>query len=582
VVRICAAARTPGRSPIVMPVTARRLAAALILLFAAGTAAAPAPPPKLVVILVVDQMRGDYVDRFGFQWTGGLRRLVDEGAWFRRAAYPYYTTVTCAGHATISTGAYPRTHGIVSNGWFDRASGRATSCSADASLTTVSYAGPVTGGQGPARLLVPTLADELRAQMPVPARVVTMSMKDRTAIMLAGHRADSAVWFSPTAGGFVTSSQYTSAPVPFMAEALKARPVSEDYGKTWTRTLPAEKYLFADRGLGEKPGTYWTPEFPHALKGKDGLDAQFYDAWESSPFSDDYLGRLAIASVDALKLGQGPGTDFLGVSFSALDMVGHDFGPTSHEVQDVLVRLDRTVGALLAHLDRRVGAGKYVVAWTADHGASPVPQQAAAMGLDAGRLDTALIRQAATKALEAAFGPGTYTVRSQSSDLVLEPAVVEKLRRDPEALDALIAAIRAVPGVSGAYFGEQLDSHAAAGDRDARAEALSYFPGRSADVIVVPRAYWLPVSADGSSQPGSATSHGTMFAYDQHVPLVLFGSGIKPGEYLRAASPADIAPTLAFLCGVTLASTDGDVLVEAIAPPPARQMAARPAASVKR
>jgi len=547
---------------------ARRVAAALVLTLAAGAVhAAPAPPPKLVVVIVVDQMRGDYIERYGFQWTAGLRRLVDGGAWFRRAAYPYLTTVTCVGHATISTGAFPRTHGIVGNSWFDRELGRSVGCSWDPRLTTISYAAPVSGGEGPSSIRSATLADELRAQLPVPARVVTMSIKERTAIALAGHRADAVTWFNGAAGGFVTSSAYTSAPVPFVAAFAKANPVTADFGRAWTRTLPADRYLFADAGTGEKPASYWSAEFPHTMKGKsDRPDAPYYEAWESSPFSDDYLGRLAIASVDALKLGQGKGTDFLGISFSALDLVGHDFGPTSHEVQDTLARLDRTIGALLDHLDRTVGAGDYVVAFTGDHGAAPIPEQVAALGIDAGRLDVDVVRQAAQRALEAALGPGSYVVRVQYSDLILDPDVVEKLRRDPRALDGVLRVLRAVPGVAAAFFAEQLDSHAAAGDRDARAALLSYYPGRSGDLIVVPRPYWFYVSADGTSQPGSATSHGTMYGYDQKVPIVLFGRGIKPGEYVRAVTPADIAPTLAHLCGVTLAHADGEVLSEALAP----------------
>ena len=556
---------------------ARRLAAVSLLVVLAGGAAhaIPTRPPKLVVVLVVDQMRGDYIDRYGFQWTGGLRRLVDGGAWFRRAAYPYLATVTCAGHATISTGAFPRTHGIVGNSWFDRATGAGTTCAADAGATSVSYGGPVQGGHSPLRLLASTLSDEMRTQLPVPARVVTMSMKERTAIMLAGHKADAATWFDSAAGAFVTSSAYSPVPVPFVADFVRAHPVSDDHGKVWARALPTEQYRLADGGIGEKPATYWSAEFPHALVGKGGSpDAQFYEAWETSPYSDEYLGRLAAASVDALKLGQGAGTDFLGISFSALDLVGHDFGPTSHEVQDMLVRLDRTIGALLAHLDQRVGPGKYVVALTGDHGAAPIPEQVAALGLDAGRLDSALVRRAVQRALEAALGLGPpRVVRSQSGDLILEAPVVEKLRRDPQVLDQVLKAARNVPGVAAAYFAEHLEAHAAAGDPDARAALVSYYPGRSGDLVVVPKPYWFFVAADGSSQPGSATSHGTMYGYDRQVPIVLFGAGIRPGEYLRTASPADIAPTLAFLCGVTLADADGEVLVEALAPraPVARQ-----------
>ncbi|MFO7693593.1 MAG: alkaline phosphatase family protein [Vicinamibacterales bacterium] len=549
----------------------RRLAVALALLLSAAAAhAAPATPPRLVVLLVVDQMRADYIARYSHQWTGGLRRLVDGGAWFSRAAYPYLTTVTCVGHATISTGAFPRTHGIVGNSWFDRDLGRSVGCTWDPSLRTISYAASVEGGQGPSHLRSATLADELRAQSPVPGRVVTMSIKERAAIGLAGQRGDAVTWYNGAAGGFVTSSAYTSVPVPYVAAFAKANPVSADLGKVWTRSLPADQYLFADAGTGEKPAAYWTAEFPHPLKVRgDAPDAQFFEAWESSPFSDDYLGRLAIASVDALKLGQGGGTDFLGVSFSALDLIGHDFGPASHEVQDTLVRLDRTIGALVDHLDRTVGADNYVVALTGDHGAAPIPEQVAALGFDAGRLDAGLVRAAAQRALQAALGEAPHAVRGQYSDLILPADALERLRRDPDAVDEVLRAIRAVPGVAAAFFAEQLEFQAAAGDRHARAALMSHYPGRSGDVLVVPQPYWFFVTADGTAQPGSATTHGTMYGYDQQVPIVFFGKGIKPGEYVRAVTPADIAPTLAHLCGVTLADADGEVLTEALAAAPA-------------
>jgi len=558
------------------------LVVVLLAAVAAAASAAPGRPPKLIVILVVDQMRGDYVDHYAFQWTGGLRRLITEGAWFRRAAFPYVATVTCAGHATISTGTFPRTHGIVGNGWLDRDLGRSVRCSEDPAATTISYGVPIAGGESPHRLLVPALSDELRSQLPGPTRVVTFSMKQRTAIMLGGRRADAVTWFSPAARGFATSSFYTKAVVPFIADALKARPVAMDFGTSWTRLLPAERYLFDDNGIGEKSSVGWTAEFPHVIAGTgDQTDPSFYTAWETSPFSDAYLGRLAIASIDALKLGQGRGTDFLGISFTALDSVGHDFGPQSHEVQDVLARLDLTVGQLLTHLDRTVGAGNYVVALSGDHGVSPIPEQVAGMGLPSGRLDTRALTQAVQKALEAALGPGSYPVRLSNSDLYLDPATVDRLRRDPLALDSVRRAVRAIPGVADAYFGETLDSHAAAGDHVARAALMGYYPGRSGDLIVVPKPYWSFVGTDG----GDPSSHGTLYDYDQHVPVILFGQGIKRGEYLRAATPADIAPTLAFLAGVTLTQPDGDVLVEAIVPAvtqtPVRQAAPAGSAAIR-
>ena len=378
-----------------------------VVLSVGSMAAASGPAPKLVVVLVVDQMRGDYIDCYGHQWSAGLHRLISEGAWFRQAAFPYSTTVTCAGHATIGTGTLPRTHGIVGNSWFDRATGRSVACTADPAAAPLTYGDPATGAYGPARLLIPTLADEMRAQMTGPTRVVTMSMKARTAIMLAGHRGDAVTWLNPASHGLMTSSAYAAEPVPFIAQFVKANPIKATFGKDWSLLLPPNRYAFADEAEGEGPPAYWTRTFPHAIRGKgDTPDTSYYGAWEESPYSDAYLGQMAGAAIDSMRLGQGPGTDFLGVSFSALDLVGHDFGPRSLEVQDLLAHLDWTIGVLLTHLDRTVGAGRYVVALSADHGVAPIPEQMKAHGVDAGRQGTKAAVEAVQKSLETAFGPG--------------------------------------------------------------------------------------------------------------------------------------------------------------------------------
>ncbi len=528
-------------------------------------AARAASNPKLVVLIIVDQMRGDYIDHFSGQWSHGLARLVRGGAWFRRAAFPYANTVTCVGHAAVSTGTLPATNGIVGNSWLDRAAWKSVACADNPGASTISYGLPVTASHGPDRLLVPALPDEMRAQLPGPVRVVTMSMKPRTAIMFAGRRADSATWFNPAAHAMVTSSAYASAPVPFVSAFTAANPIEAEFTTPWDRALPADRYLFTDDGVGEKPPSYWTKTFPHPMSGLTN-ETDAWSAWEGSPKSDAYLGRLAVAAVDALKLGQGRGTDYLGISFSALDHVGHDYGPRSHEAQDVLVRLDRTLGALLDHLDRRVGAGRYVVALTADHGAALIPEQAAVTGADAGRLATVKVTKAAQEALQRAIGAGEYKLRLSGSDLYLEPSVLERVRATPQAAETIVRALRAAPGVGAAFDTATLGASAAAGDRQARAALASYRPERSGDFIVYPRAGWFFVSDDGSAQPGDGTSHGLPYTYDQRVPVVLYGAGVKPGEYLRAVTPLDIAPTLGFLVNVTLPRPDGEVLVEALVP----------------
>jgi predicted AlkP superfamily pyrophosphatase or phosphodiesterase len=521
------------------------------------------PRPKLVVVLVVDQMRADYVEKYGHHWTRGLRRLIAQGAWFRQAAYPYWTTHTCAGHATISTGSLPATHGIMSNTWWDRESARIVTCTEDAQTQTISYGSAVKGGDSPVRLEIPTFSDELRAQAGGKSRVVTVSIKARSAIMLAGHRADAATWHDEKTGAWLTSTAYADSPVPFVAQYVKEHPVEADFGKSWTRALPEPAYAFEGTTLGEKPPAGWDTKFPHVLKGAgEKPDAAFYQLWEKSPFADVYLGRMTQTAVDALGLGKGRDTDFLGVSFSTLDLIGHAYGPFSQEVQDELVRLDETIGELLGHLDRVVGFQNYVVALSADHGVAPIPEQMSGKGFNAGRLPTAAVVDKVEKALERFLGSGKHVARMVTNDLYFAPGVYQKLQANPTAMQAALDAALSVPGVGRVLRSDELGDRRAIEDPIVRAAARSYFPGRSGDLFVLEKPYWL---LDIGFSLG--TDHGTAYAYDTRVPLLLMGRGIRPGEYLTAATPADIAPTLAFLCGVTLARSDGRVLAEALAVP---------------
>ena len=279
-------------------------------------------------------MRADYVDTFQADWTGGLKRLVKEGAWFRQAAYPYLTTVTCAGHATIGTGAFPHRHGIFQNAWWNRSTSTTVSCTADASVKNIGYTKTETGGDSAAAQRTPTFADEMRAQKA--SHVATVSLKDRSAIMLAGHGGDSVVWLDNALDGWETSSAFTSAPVPAIKAYLDANPIDADYGKTWTHMLPEGRYLHPDDGLGENAPKGWTSTFPHTLTSASGHpDAEYRALWERSPFADAYLGRLAAAIVDGLQLGTHDTTDVLAVSFSSPDLLGHGFGPRSQEIQDM-------------------------------------------------------------------------------------------------------------------------------------------------------------------------------------------------------------------------------------------------------
>ena len=516
---------------------------------------AAAEAPTLVVVLVIDQMRSDYVDRYQHQWSAGLKRLLSEGAWFRRAAYPYLGTVTCAGHATIATGAYPAQHGMILNGWWDREAARQITCTDDAEHATLSYGGPLNGGVSAARLEAATLADEIRAQLPGPNRVVALSLKARSTVMLSGQAADVALCFDDR-GSWATSTAYTDHPVPFVKRFIDANPVEADTDLTWTRARPVTDYLFDDDAPFERPGDGWSPAFPHPLGDGSGPSAAFFRRWQKTPLSDVYLGRLAETAVDELSLGQGPGTDYLAIGFSALDKAGHKFGPQSHEVQDLLIGLDATIGSLLERLDRTVGPDRYVVALSADHGVSPIPEAAVSSGLDGGRVQASDIGRRVDAALSRVLGQAAYVARGNYTGLYFNPGVYDRVLANPQALRAVKDTILETPGVWQVFRSDQLDGRFIGDGEVARAVRLSFFPGRSGDMIMVPRPYWI-MSRD-------AATHGTLHAYDQRVPVILLGADIQPGQYLQDATPADIAPTLAFLSGVTLAHPDGRVLVEAI------------------
>lgn len=528
-----------------------RLRAGLLLVAVATASCASAPSRAasgvrhpLVVVLVVDQMRTDYLDALGPRFTGGFRRLLDQGAWFRNAAYPFLNTVTCAGHATIGTGALPYRHGMVLNAWWDRAGSRANPCTADQSVKNIGYMGAPAGGDSAAALLVPPLAEQLRDQRG--ARSVALSLKARSAITMAGRNADAVVWFDERAG-WATSTAFTARPVPWVQSFVDANPVAADRGKLWERLLPLEAYQGEDDADGEARPAGWGRVFPHALGDPA---AQFLLHWQRSPFADEYLGRMAAHAVDTLGLGRGPATDFLSVSFSTLDLVGHQYGPHSHETQDVLFRLDRTIGLLLDHLDARLGRDGYVLALSSDHGVAPLPEQSGG-----GRQPATEIVATIDAALGKFFGPGKYVARTVYTDIYLQPGVLDRLRESPAARAAMLDALRGMPGIAHAFLSDEVSGGAVrtSAEPAKRAAALSYFAPRSGDILLVPERNWLLSTA--------ATTHGTLHPYDQRVPVMFLGRGVARGVHEEPASPADIAPTLAALAGVPFKATDGIVLL---------------------
>ena len=315
---------------------------------------------------------------------------------------------------------------------------------------------------------------------------------------------------------------------------------------------PRGVYTGPDDGVGEVAPAGWTKEFPHRIGTSGQIDKLFFAQWEVSPFADAYLGRLAAALVESMKLGAGDTTDVLAVSFSSPDLVGHSFGPRSHEIQDMYARLDTTLGTFFDALDAKVGKDRWVAALTADHGVTPIPEQLAAEGKDAGRIDVNAMYSAIEEALHGAFAAGRHITVISTNDIYFEPGVYDKIRRSRELTAKVLGAIERQRGVQRVFLGEELRDAAKSKDAELRAAALSYFQGRTGDIVFATKPGWM-ISAGG-------TTHGSATPDDQRVPILFLGTGIKPGKYDEAATPADVTPTLASIVGLSMPRAEGHAL----------------------
>jgi hypothetical protein len=527
--------------------------------FAAEPPAQPARP-RLAVLVVFDQLRGDYLQRWdGLFGKDGFRRLMTEGAWFQNCHYPYANTFTAAGHTSLVTGGSPRQHGLIANEWYDRAGGAVTNC-----VRTDRY-GPVPPvgekkdpknpilGAAPLRVLLPTLGDALKEATGGKGRVVSLSLKDRAAVLMAGKKPDACYWFSTNAGAFVTSTYYRDRLHPWVAAFNGERPADRWYGRDWTRLRPDLDYarfsgpddVAAEANLYGEGRT-----FPHPLTGgKAKLGRDYYQAVTNSPFGNDLLLALAKRAIDAERLGANDVPDLLCLSFSCNDIIGHCFGPDSQEVLDVTLRSDLIVKELLAHLDAKVGKGRYLLAVSADHGICPLPEVARAQGKDAGRLSPTLLTSRADAFLNETFNKDGEAVRWVEAAtypwVYLNHGVVKERGVElGKVEEALAGWLRKQPGIQAAYTGTRLAQGPFKDDPVGERVRQSHYPGRSGDVTVVTKPYYLVTSAL------VGTFHGTPHEYDTHVPLLIYGPGIRPGVFSEAVTPQAMAAVLAHGLGI--------------------------------
>jgi predicted AlkP superfamily pyrophosphatase or phosphodiesterase len=491
-----------------------------------------AAKPKLVVLLVIDQFRADYLERFrsGFG-PGGFNRLLNRGAVFTNCNYDYAATETAPGHATLATGALPSAHGIINNEWFDRTRNARLALVEDPDHQVVGIPAAKNGGS-PRNLLGGTIADQIRMAGEGRAQAVAVSLKERSAVLPAGKNPTAVFWIDQQYGGFATSTYYMKELPPWVAELNKKYNLKQFEGRPW-RALgakdtdpPLTTVGGPDRGFSPSPPT---------LVARDG-----------SPESLEMLMALAHGALTAYKLGRGEATDFFSLSISQNDYVGHSVGPDHPLVRDIALRADRALAAFFARLDKEVGPGAWLVAFSADHGVAPLPEVMNTRSVESGRLRWQDVEKKLEDALRAAYGGNDQWVSYVDlPNIYLNYATLaaRKVALDDAAHRAGRAAME-LPGVLQYFTGPQL---AAGGGHSqaARRVANSYFAGRSGDVVLL----WKPFFQKALSH-GKGSNHSSPYSYDTHVPLIFMGPGVKPGLYHAPVSTTDLAPTLAAILGI--------------------------------
>ena len=524
------------------------------------------PRVKLAVLVVFDQLRADYLVKWRPQFgRGGFARLQAEGAWFTRCYYPYGTTTTGPGHASMLTGTSPYKHGIINNNWFE--GGADTYCAshsryqvvppAPADPTAKKDAKPKAAGT-PDRLMSETVADVLKRSTGGKGKVFGLSLKDRSAILPTGKRPDGAYWFD---GRFCTSTYYADGVHPWVA-AFNASGKAEKYlDRAWERFRPELDYdtlAGPDDGSGEGGGSGQGKVFPHPMNaGKEAVSKGYYEALANSPFGNDLLLEFTKACVAAEGLGKDDVPDLLVVSFSSNDLVGHTWGPDSQEVLDVTLRSDAMMADFLTFLDAHVGKGNYAMTVTADHGICPLVQHSAERGVDALQVPPAKLRERCEAHLKEAFGAAaagpkdpkakTAWVEAFSAPwLYLNPRLLEAAKKPRGEVAASVADfLRKQPEVARVFTRDELASTVPDDDVLAQRVKRSFYPERSGDVYVVMRPYYLP------SKPGDAgTTHGAPYNYDTHVPLVVYGPGVGGGPRTEPTTPQAAAAITARFLGV--------------------------------
>ena len=502
------------------------------------------PKPRLVVGIIVDQMRYDYLFRFKDDFSsGGFNRLIREGFLFENANYNYVPTYTAPGHACVYTGTTPSVNGIISNDWYDRSLGKLINCVGDSTVKPVGTTS-ISGKMSPRNLLTTTVTDELRMASNYRSKVIGIALKDRGAILPAGHSANAAYWHDPYTNNWISSNYYMTQLPPWV-EAFNARRLTDSLlSAAWVPLKDMSSYNESTEddtpyeGLfrGEKK-----PVFPHDLPEIRKEDEELI---RRTPAGNTFTAMFAKAAIEGEKLGSGKDVDFLAVSFSSTDYVGHMYGTNAIELQDTYLRFDRDVEDLLNYLDATVGKNNYLLFLTADHGAVSNPLYNYDHNLPAGEFDTDTVFEALDTFLSVKYGPGKYVSSSNAKQIYLDRKLLEEKKIDAKKMrDQCALFVKQFNGVAEAITCDELQRENC---REGIASFIQngYNDKRSADVLIELKPGWI----DWYTHTG--TTHGSAYSYDTHVPLIFFGTGIHHGNSNASVAITDIAPTIAAFLGI--------------------------------
>ncbi len=516
--------------------------------------------PKLVVGIVVDQMRYDYLTRFWNHFDeGGFKRLVNDGFNCKNNHFNYAPTSTGPGHTSVYTGSAPATHGVIGNNWYDKVADEEVYCASDDSYASVGTTSDA-GKMSPHRMNVTTITDELRLHTQMRGKTIAVAFKDRGAVLPGGHTANAAYWFHGSdEGNWITSTYYMNE-LPKWVNSFNSSDIVEQYKKPWTTAKPINTYVESGRDNNTYEGLLdgeATPMFPHDLpKLWEGNGK--YNILKVTPYGNSITTDFAIAAIEGEDLGKDQNTDFLAVSFSSTDYVGHFYGVNSKEIQDTYIRLDADLQRLFKTLDKKVGEGEYTVFLTADHGAVNVPAYLKDQKIPAGYIEFDDMKSEFEEFLKYKFGTTDIVKNFSNYQYFLDHKVIKNL--DIEVADAqqiIAKELLNYEGVDQVYTGQQMwQNNYTSGIPYILQNG--YNQKRSGDVLLVLKPGVISYSRTGST-------HGSPQIYDTHVPLLFYGKGVKKGSTNQRTEIPDIAPTLASMLGIAFPNgTTGKPIIEVL------------------